>query len=85
MKYTILSFVAFICRDIQVQIEQNGTHQSTMFHDMQALLDMLQRSHTFHILILFFNIRDKEIYNPFDLVPLFKRFTYKNKIQTFMY
>jgi len=31
-----------------------------MFHDIQALLDMLQRSHTFHILILFLNIRDKE-------------------------
>ena len=46
--------------------------------------DMLRRSHTCHILILFFNIRDKEIYNPFELVPLFKRFTYKNKTQTCM-
>jgi len=55
-----------------------------MFHDIQAFLDMLQRSHTFHTFILFFNIRNKGIYNPFELVPLFKRFTYKNKTQTFM-
>jgi len=79
-----LSFTVFICHDIEVQIEQNGTHQSTMFHYIQALLDMLQRSHTFHMLILFFNIRDKEIYNPFELVPLFKRFAYTNKTQSFM-
>jgi len=63
-------------------MERNGTHQSTMFQDIQALLDMLQRSHTFHFLSL--NIRDKGIYNPFELVPLFKRFTYKHKTETFM-
>jgi len=35
---------------------------------------MSQRSHNFHILILFFKIRDKEINNLFGSVPLFKRF-----------
>jgi len=54
-----------------------------MFHDIQALLDMLQHSQNFHILILFFNIRDKEIYNPFGSVPLLKRFAYTNKTQPF--
>jgi len=54
-----------------------------MFHDIQVLLDKLLRSH-FYILILFFNTRDKEIYNPFGSVPLFKRFAYANKIQSFM-
>jgi len=75
VKHIILSFIAFICHDIYVQIKQNGTHQSTMFHNVQALLDKSQRSHSFHILILFFNIRDKEIHNLFGLVPLFKQFT----------
>jgi len=37
----ILSFIAFIRHNIYVQIKQNGTHQSAMFHDVQALLDML--------------------------------------------
>jgi len=55
-----------------------------MFHDIQALFDMLQRSHNFHMLILFFNTRDKEICNPFGSVPLFKRFAYTNKTQPFM-
>ena len=54
-----------------------------MLHNIQALLDMLQRSHNFHILILFYT-RDKEIYNPFGLVPLFKRFAYTNKTQSFL-
>jgi len=30
-----------------VQIKQTGTHQNTMFRNIQALLDMSQRSHTF--------------------------------------
>ena len=30
-----------------------------MFYDIQALLDMLQRSRNSHISILFFNTRDK--------------------------
>jgi len=55
-----------------------------MFPDIRALLDMLQRWHNFHTLILFFSIHDKGIYNPFELVPLFKWFTYKKKTQTFM-
>jgi len=36
-----------------VPIKQNGTHQSMVHCNIQALLDMLQRSHKFHILILF--------------------------------
>jgi len=54
-----------------------------MFHDIQAPLDMLQRSHNLHILILFFETRDEEIYNPLGSVPLFKRFAYSNKTQPF--
>jgi len=34
-----------------------------MFHNIQALFDMSQRSHTFFI--LFFKFCDKEIYNLF--------------------
>jgi len=30
-----------------IQIKQTGTHQSTTFRNIQALLDMSQRSHTF--------------------------------------
>jgi len=47
VKHIILSFIAFVRHDIYVQIKQNVTHQSTMFCNIQALLDMLQRSHTF--------------------------------------
>jgi len=35
------------------------------------------------LLIMFFNIRDKGIYNSFEVVPLFKRFTCKHKAETF--
>jgi len=42
-----------------------------MFHNIQALLEMSQRSHTFFI--LFSKFCDKEIYNLFGLV-LFKQF-----------
>jgi len=45
-----------------------------MFHDIQVLLDMLQRSHNLHLLSMSFNIRDKGIYNSFEVVPLFKQF-----------
>jgi len=55
-----------------------------MYHDIEALLDMLQRSHIFYLLILSFDIRDKGIYYPFGLVPLFKRFIYKNRAETFV-
>jgi len=48
VKHKILSFIAFIRHDIYVEIKQNGTHQSTMFHNIQELLDMLQRSHGSH-------------------------------------
>jgi len=43
-----------------------------MFHNIQALLNMSQRSHTFFI--LFFKFCDKEIYNLFGSVLLFKPF-----------
>jgi len=33
-------------------VKQKGTHQGTIFHDVQALLDMSQCSHNSHILIL---------------------------------
>jgi len=37
---------------------QKGTHQSTIFHDIQALLDMSQCSYNSHISILCFgNLR----------------------------
>jgi len=49
--------------------------KNAMFHDIQALLDISQRSHNLHLLIMSFNIRDKVIYNSFEVVPLFKRFT----------
>jgi len=81
MKHIILSFIVFIRHDIYAQIKQSGTHQSTMFRNIQALLDMLQRSHNFHILILFVKVCDKEINNLFGSVLLFKQFAYTNKTQ----
>ena len=77
MKHIILSFIAFIRHDIYVQIKQNGTHQSMMFNNIQALRDMLQRSHNSRILILFFKICNKEIDNLFVSVLPFKQFLYK--------
>ena len=62
----------------------NGTHRSTMFHDVQALLDMLQRSRNSHILILLLTTHSKGIYNSFELIPLFKRVIYKYKTETFV-
>ena len=57
---------------IYVQIKQIGTHQNTTFHNIRALLDMLQCSHNSHILILILVICDKEINNQFRFpVPLF--------------
>jgi len=49
--------------------------------NIQALLDMLQRSHNFHILILFVMICDKEINNLFASVLLFKQVAYTYKTQ----
>jgi len=49
--------------------------------NIQALLDMSQRSHNSRILILFFKICDKEINNHFRSLPLFKQFTYAKKTQ----
>jgi len=47
VKHVILSFIAFIRHDMHVQIKQNSTHQNMMFYNIQLVLDMLQRSHTF--------------------------------------
>jgi len=33
-------------------VKQKGTRQGTIFHDVQALLDMSQRSYNSHILML---------------------------------
>jgi len=33
-------------------MKQKGTHQGTIFHNVQALLDILQRSYNSHFLIL---------------------------------
>jgi len=52
VKHIIFGFIAFIHHNKYVQITQTGTHQYTMYHNIQALLDMSQRSHNFHILIL---------------------------------
>jgi len=80
VKYKILSFIAFLRHNIHVQLKQNGIQQSMVFCNIQALFDMPQRSHNPRILILFFKICDKEINNRFRSVPLFKRFTYANKL-----
>jgi len=46
VKHIILRFIAFIRHDIYVQIKQNGTHQSMMFNNIQALREISQRSQT---------------------------------------
>jgi len=81
VKHIILSFIAFIRHDIYVQIKQNGTQQSMMFNNIQALRDISQRSHNSRLLILLFKICDNEINNHFRSVPLFKQFTNANKTQ----
>jgi len=48
----IFGFIVFIHHSKYVQITQTGTHQYTIYHDIQAILDMSQRSHNSHILIL---------------------------------
>ena len=45
MKHIIFGFIAFIHHNKYVQITQTGTHQYTMYHNIQTLLDMSQRSH----------------------------------------
>jgi len=47
VKHIIFGFIAFIRHNIYFQIKQLGTHQNTTFRNIQALLDMSQRSHTF--------------------------------------
>jgi len=41
-------FDNFINYNNNVQIKHNSTHQVTMFHNIQALLTMLQCSHDSH-------------------------------------
>jgi len=45
-----------------IRIKQHGTHQGMMFHNIQALLDMSQRSHTLFC-SLGFGIRRSTIYS----------------------
>jgi len=45
VKHIIFGFIAFIHHNKYVQITQTGTHQYTMYHNIQTLLDMSQRSH----------------------------------------
>ena len=52
MKHVIFGFIVFIHHNTYVQITQTGTHQYTMYHNIQVLLDMSQRSYNSHILIL---------------------------------
>jgi len=52
VKHIIFGFTVFIHRNKYVQITQTGTHQYTMYHNIQALLDMSQCTYNFHILIL---------------------------------
>jgi len=76
VKHIIFGFIAFIHHNKYVQITQIGTHQYSMYHNIQALLNMSQRSKTSHILNLHLStvICDKEINNLFRSVPLFKQF-----------
>ena len=52
MKHIIFGFMAFIHHNKYVQIPQTGSQQYTMYHNIQTLLDMSQRSYNSHILIL---------------------------------
>jgi len=52
VKHIIFGFIAFIHHNKYVQITQTGTHQYTMYNNIQTLLDMSQRSYNSHILIL---------------------------------
>ena len=55
-----------------MQMKQNGTHQVSMFYNIQALLIILQHSHNSHIIDSGLMLCDKEINNLLGLVPLFK-------------
>jgi len=46
-KLVILNSYSLLFITTYIRIKQHGTHQSMMFHSIQALLDMSQRSHTF--------------------------------------
>jgi len=56
VKHIIFGFIAFIYHNKYIQIKQTGTHQNTMFRNIQALLDMSQRSYNFYNFILRFSI-----------------------------
>jgi len=65
-------FWYFINRNRYMQMKQNGTHQVSMFYNIQALLIILQHSHNSHIIDSGLMLCDKEINNLLGLVPLFK-------------
>jgi len=48
----IFGFIVFIHHNKYVQMTQTGTHQCTVYHNIQELLVMSQRSYNSHILIL---------------------------------
>ena len=52
MKNIIFGLIVFIHHNKYVQITQTGIHQYTMYHNIQALLDMSPHSHNSHMLIL---------------------------------
>ena len=52
VKHIIFGFIVFIHHNKYVQITQTGTYQYMMYHNIQTLLDMSQRSSNPHILIL---------------------------------
>jgi len=40
----------FISHDNNIQVKHDSTHQISVFRNIQALLNMLQRSHNSHII-----------------------------------
>jgi len=66
MKHIILGFIAFIHHNKYVQMTITGTHQYTMYHGMQVLLDVSQCSYNSYLLILHlskFAIKRSTIYS----------------------
>jgi len=52
VKHIIFDFIDFIHRNRYVKIAQTGTRQCTMYHNIQSLLNILQRLYNPHILML---------------------------------
>jgi len=55
-KHIILNLTALIRHDICIQIKQNSAHQIRKFRNIQALLDMSQRSHKSHTINSVLNV-----------------------------